>query len=358
MKRALITGITGQDGSYLAELLLAEGLRGPRHHPPLVSSFNTERIDHIYQDPHEPDYRLRLIYGDLNDASSLNRVAAHRQARRDLQPRRAEPRARLLRRARVHRRVAGLGTLRLLEAIRETRHRQPRLLPGVVVSEMFGRSPSRRRRETTPFHPRSPYAVRQGLRLLDHRELPRGLRHVHRLQRHPLQPRVARAAARPSSRARSRAPSARIKLGLQDKLLPRQPRRQARLGLRRRLRRGDVADAPAGQARRLRHRHRRVATPCASSSTRRSARSDLDWQKHVEIDPRYFRPAEVDLLLGDPARRSATLGWKPKVTLQGPGQDDGATPTRKTCAARSPAARPAPSAHDDRAWVADKTAAG
>ena len=101
--------------------------------------------------------------------------------------------------------------------------------------------------------------------------------------------------------------------------LPRQPRRQARLGLRRRLRRGDVADAPAGRARRLRHRHRRDAHASASSSSAAFAHAGLDWEQHVEIDPRYFRPAEVDVLLGDAtqgaasssagSRRSASTSW-------------------------------------------------
>ena len=153
MPKALITGITGQDGSYLAEFLLAKGyeVHGIVRR---TSSFNTERIEHIYADPHEPDERLRLHYGDLNDASSLQRVLAHRGAGRGLQPRCAEPRARQLRRAGVHRgsrrhwercgcskRCANLGM-------------SPRFYQA-SSSEMYGKVVETPQTETTPFHPRS-----------------------------------------------------------------------------------------------------------------------------------------------------------------------------------------------------------
>ena len=156
-----------------------------------------------------------------------------------------------------------------------------------------------------------PVRVREGLRLLADGELPRGVRHVRRATASCSTTR-ARAAARRSSRARSRAPPTRIKLGPAGQAVPRQPRRQARLGLRRRLRRGDVADAAAGQARRLRRSPPARRTACASSSTSCSA-LELDWKKYVEIDPRYFRPAEVDLLLGDASKAREKLGWKPRV---------------------------------------------
>jgi GDPmannose 4,6-dehydratase len=155
MKRALITGITGQDGSYLAELLLAKGYEVYG----LVrrsSSFNTDRIDHLYRDPHEQDVRLRLIYGDLNDASSLNRILrnvkpdeiynlgaqSHVRVSFDVPEYTAE--------------ISGLGAVRLLEAIRETelscRFYQ------ASSSELYGKVVETPQRETTPFHPRSPYA--------------------------------------------------------------------------------------------------------------------------------------------------------------------------------------------------------
>ena len=256
MKRALITGITGQDGSYLAELLLEKGYEvyGMVRRS---SSFNTERLDRIYQDPHVADYRLRLVYGDLDDASALNRAVRTRQAGRDLQPGRPEPRARQLRRARVH----GLdGRPRHAAPARGDPRVGPRqvgaLLPGVVERDVR-RAPSRRRARRRRSSPRSPYACAKVFAHQLCAELPRSVRDVH-LLRHPLQPRVAapRDSVRdPQDHARGGAHQARPR----EEAVPRQPGRQARLGLRGRLRRGDVADAPAGQARRLRHRDRRVA---------------------------------------------------------------------------------------------------
>src|SRR5437763_6500133 len=154
-KRALITGITGQDGSYLAELLLQKDYEvyGIVRRS---SSFNTARIDDIYQDPHDPDYRLRLVYGDLNDASSLNRILrtvkpdeiynlaaqSHVRVSFDVPEYTAE--------------VTGVGTVRLLEAIRES-GLSPRFYQA-SSSVLFGSSPAPQS-EPTPFHPRSPYGV-------------------------------------------------------------------------------------------------------------------------------------------------------------------------------------------------------
>ncbi len=155
MKRALITGITGQDGSYLAELLLDKGYEvfGLIRRS---SSFNTDRIDHLYRDPHEADVRLRLVYGDLNDASSLNTILrtvkpdeiynlgaqSHVRVSFDIPEYTAE--------------VSGLGTVRLLEAIRETELKCK--FYQASSSELFGKVAEIPQRETTPFHPRSPYA--------------------------------------------------------------------------------------------------------------------------------------------------------------------------------------------------------
>src|SRR3989449_11446741 len=154
MKTALITGITGQDGSYMAELLLAKDylVHGIIRRS---SSFNTERIDHIYQDPHDPKPRLRLVYGDLNDASSLNRII------RTIQPDEIYHLG-----AQSHVRVSfdvpeytgevtGLGTVRLLEAIRDTDIR-PKFYQA-SSSELFGKAREIPQTENTPFHPRSPY---------------------------------------------------------------------------------------------------------------------------------------------------------------------------------------------------------
>src|SRR3954452_16855057 len=154
-KRALITGITGQDGSFLTELLLDKGYEvyGIIRRS---SSFNTDRIDHLYQDPHEPDTRLRLVYGDLNDSSSLNTIL------RQIEPDEIYNLA-----AQTHVRVSfdvpeytaevtGLGTVRILEAIRETGI-SPKFYQA-SSSELFGSSPAPQS-EATLFHPRSPYAV-------------------------------------------------------------------------------------------------------------------------------------------------------------------------------------------------------
>src|SRR5215472_5690749 len=149
-KRALITGITGQDGSFLAELLLEKGYEvyGVIRRS---SSFNTDRIDHLYQDPHEPDTRLRLLYGDLNDSSSLNTIL-----------RKTEPHEIYNLGAQSHVRVSfdvpedtGMGTVRLLEAIRETGIR-PKFYQA-SSSELFGKVAEVPQSERTPFYPRSPY---------------------------------------------------------------------------------------------------------------------------------------------------------------------------------------------------------
>ncbi len=200
-KRALITGLTGQDGSYLADLLLAKGyeVHGIIRRS---SSFNTGRIEHLYRDPHEQGARLFSHYGDLTDPVALTRLIYK------LQPDEIYHLG-----AQSHVRVSfdipeytfdvtGTGTLRLLEAIRESEV-QTRFYQA-SSSEMFGASPPPQN-ESTPLPSPQPLRGRQGRRLLGDGQLPRGLRDVRR-QRHPLQPRVARGVARPSSPARSPAP--------------------------------------------------------------------------------------------------------------------------------------------------------
>src|SRR5919197_5707774 len=239
MRRALVTGISGQDGSYLAELLLRKGyeVHGIVRR---ASTFNTARLDGIYQDPHEPQPRLQLHYGDLTDSVALVNLI------REISPDEVYHLG-----AQSHVKVSfeipeytgestGLGTTRLLEAIRasgvETRFYQ------ASSSEMFGAAPP-------------PLRLRQGLRLLGHGELPGGVRPV-RGQRHPVQPRepAPRRDLRPPHDHPGRGPHPRRPAGA---AVPRQPAGPPRLGLRARVRRGDVADAAAGPARRLRDRHRR-----------------------------------------------------------------------------------------------------
>ena len=190
-KTALITGITGQDGAYLAEFLLEKGyeVHGIKRR---ASTFNTDRIDHLYQDPHERDVHLLLHYGDLTDATNLIRIIQQVQpdeiynlaaqshvavsSRRRSTPPTPTPSARCA----CSRRSASWGWRRRRAS---TRPRPPR------CSARCRRS---RRSETTPFYPRSPYGVAKVYALLDHGQLPRGLRDV-RLQRHSLQPRIAGA---------------------------------------------------------------------------------------------------------------------------------------------------------------------
>src|SRR6476660_7073305 len=155
MKRALITGITGQDGSYLAELLLEKGyeVHGMIRR---ASTFNTDRIDHIYQDPHTPNARLFLHYGDLSDASSLN-ILLKKIRPEEIYNLGAQSHVRVSFDVPEYTgEVTALGTTRLLEAIRES-GMQPRFYQA-SSSELYGSSPAPQS-ETTPFHPRSPYGV-------------------------------------------------------------------------------------------------------------------------------------------------------------------------------------------------------
>ena len=253
MPRALITGITGQDGSFLAEQLLDKGyeVHGLVRRS---SSFNTERIDHLYRDPHEEQVKLYLHHADLSDSSRLVRVLY------ELQPDEVYHLG-----AQSHVRVSfdvpeytidvtGMGTVRLLEAIRDARV-EPRFYQA-SSSEMFGATPPPQD-ESTPFHPRSPYAVAKVAAYwitVNYREsygmhASNGILFNHESER-----RGETFVTRKITRA-----LAAISLGTAGQALPRQPRRQARLGLRAGLHRRDVADAAAGRARRLRHRHRRDA---------------------------------------------------------------------------------------------------
>ena len=188
-KVALITGITGQDGAYLAEFLLDKGyeVHGIKRR---ASLFNTERIDHLYQDPHVRD---RALHPALRRPHRRLEPDAHRAAGRSptrstTSARRATSRCRF-EAPEYTANADALGTLRLLEAIRILGLEKKTRFYQASTSELYGLVQETPQKETTPFYPRSPYARGQALRLLDHGELPRGLRHV-RLQRHPLQPRV------------------------------------------------------------------------------------------------------------------------------------------------------------------------
>jgi GDPmannose 4,6-dehydratase len=308
VKRALITGITGQDGSYLAELLLGKGyeVHGLVRRS---SSFNTERIDQIYQDPHAPDYRLRLVYGDLEDGSSLASLIA-----------RIEPDEVYNLGAQSHVRVSfdlpeytastvALGTLRLLEAVRPLGSRCR--FYQASSSEMFGAALPPQH-EDTPFLPRSPYACAKvfahqlcrnyrdaygmfiacGI-LFNHESPRRGIPFVTR--------KITRTAAR-------------IKHGLDKKLYLGNLDARRDWGFA-----GDYVEAMWLMLQQDAPDDYVIATG-ESHSVREVleiafGELGLPWQPYVEFDPRYLRPTEVDHLHGDPSRARARLGWKPTVTF-------------------------------------------
>ncbi len=309
MKRALITGITGQDGSYLAELLLAKGyeVHGIVRRS---STFNTERIDHIYRDPHERGVHLYLHYGDLSDGSSLQSIVGT-----------VEPDEIYNLGAQSHVRVSyeipeytgeitGLGTVRLLEATRKAglscRFYQ------ATSSEVYGKVAEIPQRETTPFHPRSPYAAAKAYSYYiaqNYREaygmfVSNGILFNHESER-----RGETFVTRKITRA-----VGRIKHGLQKDLF---------LGnLEAKRDWGHAADYVDAMWRML-----QADAPddfVVGTGETHSVREflelsfgqvGLDYNDFVKIDPRYFRPAEVDILLADPSKAKEKLGWQPTVSF-------------------------------------------
>jgi GDPmannose 4,6-dehydratase len=310
-KKALITGITGQDGSYLTELLLGKGydVYGVIRR---ASTFNTERIDHIYQDPHESGRRLRLLYGDLNDASSLNKIL------RDVQPDELYNLG-----AQSHVRVSfdipeytaevgALGTLRLLEAIRETGLRGTRFYQA-SSSELFGKVQEVPQRETTPFYPRSPYGVAKLYAYwvtVNYRESYELFACNGVLFNHESERRGETFVTRKITRA-----AAAIKLDLQNKLYLGNLDAKRDWGHAK-----DFVEAMWLMLQRDEADDYVIATG-ETHSVREFldeafGRLDLDWKQFVEIDPRYFRPTEVDLLVGDASKARRKLGWEPKITFK------------------------------------------
>lgn len=310
MKRALITGITGQDGSYLTELLLEKGYQvfGIVRRS---SSFNTDRINHLYQDPHEPNARLRMFYGDLNDSSSLNTIL-----------RKTEPDEIYNLGAQSHVRVSfdvpeytadvtGVGTVRILEAIRDTGIR-PRFYQA-SSSELYGRVKEVPQTELTPFHPRSPYACAKAYAYhitVNYRESYGLFACNGILFNHESERRGETFVSRKITRA-----ATRIKLGLQDKLF------LGNLDARRDW--GHARDYV--EAMWLMLQADEADDFVIATGENHSVRDfleeafsylELDWKEFVETDPRYYRPAEVDLLLGDSSKARRVLGWKPKMNFR------------------------------------------
>jgi GDPmannose 4,6-dehydratase len=308
-KKALVTGITGQDGSYLAELLLEKGyeVHGVIRRS---SSFNTDRIEHLYQDPHVHGVRLFLHHGDLSDSAATMRLL------HDVQPDEVYHLG-----AQSHVRVSfdipeytgdvtGLGTTRLLEAIRE-------MVPKARFyqassSEMYGLVQAVPQREDTPFYPRSPYGAAKVYAYwmaVNYREsygihASNGILFNHESPR-----RGETFVTRKITRA-----IARIKAGLQKDLF------LGNLDAKR-----DWGYAPEFvEAMYLMLQQDKGDDFVVATGETHSVREflevgfgsvDLDWKQFVKIDPRYFRPAEVDLLIGDASKAKRILGWQPKTTF-------------------------------------------
>jgi GDPmannose 4,6-dehydratase len=309
MKRALLTGITGQDGSYLSELLLSKGyeVHGIVRRS---SSFNTDRIDHLYHDPHDHEVRLRLHYGDLNDASSLHSILqevapdeiynlgaqSHVRVSFDIPEYTGE--------------ITGLGTLRMLEAVRKAGGKAR--FYQASSSELYGKVVETPQRETTPFHPRSPYACAKAYSFYiaqNYREaygmfVSNGILFNHESER-----RGETFVTRKITRALGR-----IKHGLQKELY------LGNLDAKRDW--GHAADFVEAMWLMLQHPTADdfVVGTGETHSVREFvdlafARVGLDPSDFVKLDPRYLRPAEVDLLLADPSKAKRELGWAPKVTF-------------------------------------------
>lgn len=310
MKKALITGITGQDGSYLTELLLSKGyeVHGIIRR---ASTFNTGRIDHLYQDPHINGVRLFLHYGDIADSTNLIKLLYR------IQPEEIYHLA-----AQSHVRVSfdipeytgdvtGLGTIRILEAVRETGLKTK--FYQASSSEMYGKVQEIPQRESTPFYPRSPYGAAKvyaywvtvnyresygifacnGI-LFNHESPRRGETFVTR--------KITRGVAQ-------------IKAGLADKL------HLGNLDAKRDW--GYAKEYVMAMWLMLRHEEPDdyVIATGETHSVREFIQeafsyAGLDWRKHVEIDSKYYRPAEVDLLVGDASKAKSKLGWAPRTRFK------------------------------------------
>lgn len=310
MKKALVTGITGQDGSYLAELLLAKGyeVHGIIRR---ASTFNTERIDHLYQDPHVNGVHFFLHYGDIADSTNLIKLLY-----------RVQPDEIYHLAAQSHVRVSfdipeytgdvtGLGTIRILEAIRETGLKTK--FYQASSSEMYGKVQEVPQRETTQFYPRSPYGAAKvyaywltvnyresyGLYacngiLFNHESPRRGETFVTR--------KITRAAAR-------------IKAGLEDKIFLGNLEAKRDWGYAK-----EYVEAMWLMIQQEEPDDYVIATGETHSVQElleeAFSYAGLDWRKHLEIDKRYYRPAEVDLLIGDASKAKRKLGWTVKTKFK------------------------------------------
>lgn len=328
MKKALITGITGQDGAYLAELLLDKGyeVHGIKRRSSLI---NTERIDHLYQDPHEKNVKFRLHYGDLTDSTNIIRIV------QEIQP---DEIYNLGAMSHVHvsfdspeytANVDGVGTLRILEAVRILGLTKKTKIYQASTSELYGLVQEVPQSETTPFYPRSPYAVAKmygywitvnyreaygmfacnGI-LFNHESPIRGETFVTR--------KITRAAAK-------------ISLGLQEKLFLGNLDAKRDWGHAK-----DYVEAMWLMLQQQRPEDFVIATGVTTTVREfvrlafKEAGIEIEFKGSgveeigidkktgkglVFVDPEYFRPTEVDLLIGDPSKANTQLGWKPKYDL-------------------------------------------
>jgi GDPmannose 4,6-dehydratase len=307
MKKALVTGITGQDGSYLADLLLEKGyeVHGIIRR---ASTFNTSRIDHLYADPHVHGVRLFLHYGDLSDSLNLTRLIdrigpdeiynlgaqSHVRVSFDIPENTGD--------------ITGLGTIRILEALREAK--VPARFYQASSSEMFGKVQAVPQTETTPFWPRSPYAVAKVYSYwatVNYRES-YGMHASNGILFNHESPRRGETFV---TRKITRAVAA-IKLGRQDALY------LGNMDARRDW--GYAPEYVEGMWRMLQQEmpDDYVLATNETHTVREFVEAafghaGLEWEKFVKYDPRYERPAEVQLLIGDPAKAKEKLGWEPKT---------------------------------------------
>jgi len=308
-RKALVTGITGQDGSYLAEFLLG---RGYEVHGIVrrSSSFNTARLDHLYRDPHDPAARLFLHYGDLVDGTGLREILT-RVAPDEVYNLGAQSHVRVSFDQPVYTvQVDALGTMNLLEAIRDTH--LPTRYYQASTSEMFGKVAQVPQTERTPFHPRSPYGCAKVFaywQTVNYREAYGMFACNGILFNHESPRRGETFVTRKITRA-----AARIKMGLQKELFLGNLDAQRDWGFA-----GDYVRAMWLMLQQDKPDDFVIATGQTHSIRewldQVFGRLGMDWQPLVRIDERYFRPAEVDLLLGDPTKARDVLGWTPAVTF-------------------------------------------
>jgi len=329
MKKALITGITGQDGAYLAELLLKKGyeVHGIKRRS---SSFNTARVDHLYRDPHEEDVRFFMHYGDLTDATNLIRII------QEVHPDEIYNLA-----AQSHVQVSfetpeytanadALGTLRLLEAVRILGMENQTRFYQASTSEMFGKVVETPQKETTPFYPRSPYAAAKVYAYwitVNYREAYDLFACNGILFNHESPIRGETFVTRKITRA-----VARIKLGLQDNLYLGNLHSKRDWGHAQdyvramwlMLQQDEPEDfvIATGETRSVREfvemafREIDISIEWQGSGLTETGRDASSGRVLVQVDPRYFRPTEVDFLLGDPSRAREKLGWEPRIPFE------------------------------------------